>query len=202
MRGPGPGCCSAGRQLAVAIREGGQTAWTSASRRTEYSSSQQMAASQAADACLRSREPCPRGPASRHPLGRHRAEIDLRPGLGVQQVRRRDWHRHGQTFAVEVLEEFGLPREIRVAAGAEPSDRDLTTDAYAPHVVGDPASEPFDASDILTPLVECLPSHLADRCGVASGGQATRNCRARVRKGPMSIAPELTINASPHGQAL
>jgi hypothetical protein len=108
----------------------------------------------------------------------HRAEVDLRPGLGVQEVgrgsptwalrpaprqpmqlaeraghatlvgrrlgrsaiqighhhqtvdeqstvRRRDRHRHGQTFTVEVLEELGLPREISVAPGTETTDREV-----------------------------------------------------------------------------
>ena len=115
------------------------------------------------DACLTSDEPRPRCSASSNALRRHRAEVDLRPGLGVQEVgrrspawalrpalrqpmqpaervghatpvglrlgrsalhvchhhqtvreqpavRRRDRHRHGQTFTVEVLEELGLPR--------------------------------------------------------------------------------------------
>src|SRR5262249_15352308 len=74
-------------------------------------------------------------------------------------VRRRDRHRNAQTFAVEVLEEPGLPREINVAPGAETTDREAPVDAHAPHVVGDSASEPFDASDVFTPLPECLPSH-------------------------------------------
>ena len=32
---------------------------------------------------------------------------------------RHDWHRHGQTITVEVLEELGRPREISVAPGTE-----------------------------------------------------------------------------------
>ena len=117
---------------------------------------------------LTSDEPRPRCSASSNALRRHRAEVDLRPGLGVQEVgrrsparalrpalrqpmqlaervghatpvglrlgrsalhvghhhqtvgeqpavRRRDRHRHGQTFTVEVLQELGLPREISVA---------------------------------------------------------------------------------------
>jgi hypothetical protein len=74
-------------------------------------------------------------------------------------VRRRDRHRHGQTFTVEVLEELGLPREIRVAPGTETADREVPVDAHAPHVVGDSASEWFDASYVFTPLPECLPSY-------------------------------------------
>jgi hypothetical protein len=34
----------------------------------------------------------------------------------------------------------------------------LPLDAHAPHVVGDSASEWFDASYVFTPLPECLPS--------------------------------------------
>jgi hypothetical protein len=74
-------------------------------------------------------------------------------------VRRRDQHRHGQTFTVEVLEEPGLPREISVAPGTETSDREVPMDERAPHVVGDAANEWFDASYVFTPLSECLPSH-------------------------------------------
>ena len=164
------------------------------------------------DAGLTSDEPRPRCSASSNALRRHRAEVDLRPGLGVQEVgrrspartlrpalrqpmqlaervghatpvglrlgrsalhvghhhqtvgeqpavRRRDRHRHGQTFTVEVLEELGLPREISVAPGTETTDREVPVDAHAPHVVGDSASERFDASDVVTPLPECLPSH-------------------------------------------
>ena len=58
-----------------------------------------------------------------------------------------------------MLEEFGLPREISVAPGTETTDREVPVDADAPHVVGDSASERFDASYVFTPLPECLPSH-------------------------------------------
>jgi hypothetical protein len=74
-------------------------------------------------------------------------------------VRRRDRHRHGQTFVVEVSEELDLPREIRVAPGAETTDRELPAHAHAPHVVGDSARERLDASDVVTPLLERFPSH-------------------------------------------
>src|SRR4029453_9912195 len=74
-------------------------------------------------------------------------------------VRRRDRHRHGQAFTVEVLEELGLPREISVAPGTETTDREVPVDAHAPHVIGDSASEPFDASEVFTPPPERLPSH-------------------------------------------
>jgi hypothetical protein len=40
------------------------------------------------DAGLTSEEPRPRGSASRNALRRHRAEVDLGPGLGVQEVGR------------------------------------------------------------------------------------------------------------------
>jgi hypothetical protein len=52
-----------------------------------------------------------------------------------------DWHRHGQTFTVEVLEERGLPREISIAPRTETTNRELPMDAHAPHVVGDSAGE-------------------------------------------------------------
>src|SRR5205807_10249755 len=74
-------------------------------------------------------------------------------------VRRRDRHRHGQTCTVEVLEELGLPREIRLTPGTETTDREVPVDTHAPHVIGDSASERFDASDVLTPPPECLPPH-------------------------------------------
>jgi hypothetical protein len=60
---------------------------------------------------------------------------------------------------VEVLKELGLPREISVAPGTETTDPEVPVDAHAPYVVGDSASERFDASDVFTPLPECLPSH-------------------------------------------
>jgi hypothetical protein len=41
------------------------------------------------DACLASDEPRPRCSASRNTVGRHRAEVDLRPDLGMQEVGRR-----------------------------------------------------------------------------------------------------------------
>src|SRR5690242_4474951 len=66
-------------------------------------------------------------------------------------IRRRDRHRHAETFTVEVLEELGLPREISVAPGTETTDREVSVDAHAPHIIGDPASERFDASYVLAP---------------------------------------------------
>jgi hypothetical protein len=58
-----------------------------------------------------------------------------------------------------VSEKLGLPREISLAPGAETTDREVPIDAHAPHVVGDSASERFDATGIFTPLRECLPPH-------------------------------------------
>ncbi|MEV4665002.1 hypothetical protein AB0J85_24005 [Micromonospora echinofusca] len=58
-----------------------------------------------------------------------------------------DRYRHGQTRTVEVLEEPGLPRKISVAPGAGTTDRQVPVDAYAPHVVGDSASERRQAAD-------------------------------------------------------
>ena len=50
-------------------------------------------------------------------------------------------------------------RRISVAPGTETTDREVPVDPHAPHVVGDSASEAFDASCPFTPLPECLPSH-------------------------------------------
>jgi hypothetical protein len=52
------------------------------------------------------------------------------------------------------LEELCLPREISVAPGTETTDREVPVDAHAPNVVGDPASERFDASYVFSPLPE------------------------------------------------
>jgi hypothetical protein len=60
---------------------------------------------------------------------------------------------------VEVVKEIGLPREISIAPGTETTNREVPVDAHAPHVVGDPASKRFDASDVVTPLPECFPPH-------------------------------------------
>jgi hypothetical protein len=58
-----------------------------------------------------------------------------------------------------VSQQLGLPREVGVAALAEPTDGELPVDAHAPHLIDpNPASERFDASDV-TPLVEYLPAH-------------------------------------------
>jgi len=82
-------------------------------------------------------------------VGHHHQTVGEQP-----TVRGRDRHRHGQTFTVEVLEELGLPREISVAPGPETTNREVAVDAHAPHVVGDSASERFDASCVFTPLPE------------------------------------------------
>src|SRR4051794_10809572 len=74
-------------------------------------------------------------------------------------VRRRDRPWHGQTLTVEVLEELGLPREISVAPGTETTDREVPMDLHAPHVVGNSARKPLDASYVFAPLPECLPSY-------------------------------------------
>jgi hypothetical protein len=57
------------------------------------------------------------------------------------------------------LEELGLPREISVAPGTETTDREVPVEAHPPQVVGDSASERFDASDVVAPLLEGLPYH-------------------------------------------
>src|SRR5690348_1353139 len=100
-------------------------------------------------------------------LGGHAAPVGLclgRSALHVRHhyqtvreqpsVRRRDRHWYGQTFSVEVSEEFGLPREISITSLAEASDREESPNAQAPYVVGDPASQRFDASYVVTPLLE------------------------------------------------
>ena len=89
-------------------------------------------------------------------------------------VGRRDGHRHGQSFTVEVLEEPGLPVEIGVAPGTETTDREAPADAHAPHVVGDSPSERFDASCVFTPLPECFPSYWRHFRGVPDIARATR----------------------------
>ena len=66
------------------------------------------------------------------------------PTLASSNARRWDRHRHGQTFAVEVVEQLGLPREISVAPRAETTDGEVPVDANAPHVVGDSARERFE----------------------------------------------------------
>src|SRR5262245_48180849 len=87
-------------------------------------------------------------------VGHHHHTVGEQPS-----VSRRDRHRHGQAFPVEVLEKLGFPREISIASDTETSDREVPVDAHAPHVVGYSARELFDASDILGPLFECFPSH-------------------------------------------
>ena len=59
----------------------------------------------------------------------------------------------------EVLEELGLPCEISVAPETATTDRAVPVDAHDPHVVGHSASERFDERDVVTPLLECRPSH-------------------------------------------
>jgi hypothetical protein len=88
------------------------------------------------------------------------------------------------------LEELGLPGEISVAPGAETTDREVSVDAQAPHVVGDSTSERFDASDV-TPLPECLPPHWPHltgfrtslssaevrTCSISAASSARSDCR-------------------------
>jgi hypothetical protein len=73
------------------------------------------------------------------------------------------------------LEELGLPREISVAPGTETTDGQVPVDAHAPHVIGDSASERFDASDVFTPVPECLPSHRP----TSSQSRTSLACEAR-----------------------
>jgi hypothetical protein len=82
-------------------------------------------------------------------------------------IRGWDRHRHGQAVTVEVLEELGLPGEIGVASGPKATDSEAPVESHIPHVVGDSASEGFDASDVVTPLLECLPSRCHRRSRVA-----------------------------------
>jgi hypothetical protein len=58
-----------------------------------------------------------------------------------------------------MLEKPGLPSEVSVAPGTEATDGTVPVDAHAPHVVGDSASKRFDANDVITPPVKCLPRH-------------------------------------------
>jgi hypothetical protein len=86
----------------------------------------------------RTRHPTPVSPSLRRStlqVGHHHQT------LGEQStVRSRDRHRNGQTFAVEVLEELALPRQISVAPGTETTDREMPIDAHAPYVIGNAAS--------------------------------------------------------------
>jgi hypothetical protein len=77
----------------------------------------------------------------------------------VPAVRGRDRHRHRHPFTVEVSQQLGLPREVGVAALAEPTDGEVPVDAHAPDRVRDTGMAPFDASDVVTPLIERLPTH-------------------------------------------
>src|SRR5262249_12087203 len=109
---------------------------------------------------------------------------------------------HGQTFTVEVLEELGFPREISVAPGTETTDREVPVDAHAPHLVGDSASERFDARDVFTPLPECLPSdrrhprevppnvqHICGLHRIRSDQSTFENCTSPLEVRPSAIQP-------------
>jgi hypothetical protein len=87
-------------------------------------------------------------------VGHHHQTVGEKPAVG-----RRDRYRYGQAFTIEVLEKLHLPREIGVAPATETTNRESPVDAHAPHVVGDSAGERFDANDVVTPLLECIPSH-------------------------------------------
>jgi hypothetical protein len=77
---------------------------------------------------------------------------------------------------VEVdLEELGLPRDV--APGTDTTYRQVAVDAHAPHVVGDSASEWFDASYVFAPLPECPPSHWRHFRGVPDIARANRTSR-------------------------
>jgi SOS-response transcriptional repressor LexA len=66
-------------------------------------------------------------------------------------IRRRDRYRHGQTRAIEVLKELGLPREISIAPGAETTHREVPSDTHAPYVVGYTAGEWLNAAGVCAP---------------------------------------------------
>jgi hypothetical protein len=190
--------CDSSQSISDALRGHADIAWVG------------VAVDDARRATAESRPCCP---ASDDALWRHRAEVDFRPRLGVQEigrrsparslgpaarepvklaerigdatpvgfapgrsplhvghhhqtvsevpsVRGRDLHRHCHSFTVEVSQQVGLPREIGVAATAETTDRKLPVDAHALHLIdSNSASERFDSSDVVTPLLECLPSH-------------------------------------------
>jgi hypothetical protein len=57
-------------------------------------------------------------------VGHHDQAVDEAP-----TVHGRDRHRHRHPFTVEVSQQLGLPRQIRAAALAEPSDGKLAVDA-------------------------------------------------------------------------
>jgi hypothetical protein len=86
----------------------------------------------------------------------------------ISAVRGRDRHRHRHPFTVEVSQQLGFPREVDLAALAEPTDGELPVDAHAPHFVDASASERIDPSDVVTPLIECLPSHTRHLRGTSS----------------------------------
>ncbi len=77
---------------------------------------------------------------------------------------------------VTMPEAAGLPRKISVAPGTETTHREVSVDAHAPHVVGDSASERFDASDVFTPRPKCLPPALA-----TCYGGSEQHCSRQMR---------------------
>jgi hypothetical protein len=116
--------------------------------------------------------------------------------------------RHGQTFTVQMLEELGHPREISVAPATETTDREVPVDVDAPYVVGDSASEWFDASCIFTPVPECFPSHcatspsrpVARACGWRPGPARAPNDSTATRDGtlPARMMATWSLSAPNH----
>jgi hypothetical protein len=109
----------------------------------------------------------------------------------VPAVRGRDRHRHRHPFTVEVSQQLGLPREVGVAAPAEPTDRELPVDAHAPHLVdANSAGERFDTGDVVAPLIECLPSH----------ADIFAEVRASLQTGWPQIGPKAPPTVAPEKQ--
>ena len=77
----------------------------------------------------------------------------------VPPIPRGDRHRHGHPFTVKVSQQLGFPAQVGFTSSPEPSNSQLPVDAHAPHFVDAPASERLDPSDIVTPLIERVPSH-------------------------------------------
>lgn len=93
------------------------------------------------------------GRSAFHKVHHHKA-VSKQPA-----IRRRNRDRDGQTSGVEILHEFGFPREVTVAPSAKTTNGEAPADAQTPHVVGDPASERPETVDIVTPQLKRFPSH-------------------------------------------
>ena len=52
-----------------------------------------------------------------------------------------------------------LPEPVRAVRSPSRGDGELAADAHAPNLVGDTGPAPLDASDVVTPRIECLPAH-------------------------------------------